>query len=212
MRKTRKKAAIRQTIRENYKALHKLHDQEEHNMRRPIMKHYLCFYMMGLKPYKSFIVGKVYSAYEGKEPSYMVFTDEFGEKHPIAKEKLKHHFREVQMITPEKYTLPMQLEWLKKQEEKIARRQMNPHPLMTEKHADDMIAVQSLIPVIEKLMKEAQTPPTVEEPVKVQILSVEEYDGMMGQLDQLKHTGQLKQIGYTQVRAMITELYKRQEN
>lgn len=208
MRKTRKKAAIRQTIRENYKALYKLNDQEEHSMRRPVMKHFLCFYMMGLKPYKSFIVGKVYSAYEGKEPSYMVFTDEFGEKHPIAKEKLKHHFREVQMIEPDKYTLPMQLEWLKKQEEKIVRRQMNPHPLMTERHADDMVAVQSLIPVIEKLMKEAQEEPTTAETVEKVRMSVKRYEEFIHYLDQLKHQGSIDAGAHKWMRAIITSAYK----
>lgn len=208
MKKTRKKAMVRQTIKENYKALHKLHDQEEHTMRETIMKHYLCLNMRGLKPYKSFIRGKIYSAYEGKEPNYMVFTDEFGEKHPVDKEKLTNHFREVQMIEPEKYTLPMQLEWLKKQEEKIVRRQMNPHPLMTKVHAEDMIAVQSLIPVIEKLMKEAQAEPTVEETVAEIMMSVERYEEIMKQLDTFKHHGKVDEDVHKWVRAIITSAYR----
>jgi len=139
MRETRKKAMIMQTIKENYKALHKLHDQEEH-----IMKHYLCTETRGTNTIHYFIQGKVYSAYQGKEPKYMVFTDEYGDKHPIEIDMLEENFKEVQLANTNK------------------------------------------------------------------ILTVEEYEGMMGQLDQLKHTGQLKQIGHTQVRAMITELYKRQ--
>ncbi|AOZ62189.1 hypothetical protein QCM8_271 [Bacillus phage QCM8] len=180
-------------------------------MKRPVMKHYLCFYMIGLKPYKSFIVGKVYSAYQGVDPNYMIFTDELGEKHPVSVAKVNSHFREVQIIEPKEKTLVMQLDWLKKQQEKIVRRQMNPHPLVTNANADDMVAVQSLILVIEQLIAEEQTESATEEPLQAPtIMSVEEYEGMMGQLDQLKHTGQLKQIGHTQVRAMITEMYKRQ--
>lgn len=178
---------------------------------RKTMRHYICIGMVSLKPMRSFLNGKVYSAYQGKEPKYMVFTNEFGEKHPIDKDKVAKYFREVQIIEPKEKTLVMQLDWLKKQQEKIVRRQMNPHPLVTNANADDMIAVQSLILVIEQLIAEEQTESATEEPLQAPtIMSVEEYEGIMGQLDQLKHTGQLKQIGHTQVRAMITELYKRQ--
>ncbi|UGO47822.1 hypothetical protein MCCARTNEY_248 [Bacillus phage vB_BanH_McCartney] len=108
------------------------------------MKHYLCTETRGTNTIHYFIQGKVYSAYQGKEPKYMVFTDEYGDKHPIEIDMLEENFKEVQLANTNK------------------------------------------------------------------ILTIEEYEGIMGQLDQLKHTGQLKQLGHTQVRAMITELYKRQ--
>ncbi|QEG04318.1 hypothetical protein [Bacillus phage BC-T25] len=108
------------------------------------MKHYFCSATRGTYTIHYFIKGKVYSAYQGKDPKYMIFTDEYGDKHPIEVDKLEENFNEIQIPTSNK------------------------------------------------------------------IMSIEEYEGMMGQLDQLKHTGQLKQIGHTQVRAMITELYKRQ--
>jgi len=173
------------------------------------MNHYLCTKTRGTNTIHYFIQGKVYSAYPGKEPKYMVFTDEYGDKHPIEVGNLEENFKEVHVKEKQDITLADKQAFV--QEKIRGYKKLRATGAFT---PQGIARANRTIEVGEALLKDLQQPeyepPMKEEPVKEQILSVEEYEGMMGQLDQLKHTGQLKQIGHTQVRAMITELYKRQ--
>lgn len=199
MRKTRKKAMIRQTIKENYKALHKLHDQEEH-----IMKHYLCINTKGTNTIHYFIQGKVYSAYPGKEPQYMVFTDEYGDTHPVAIDKLTPFFKEIEV--EEKKDITLKDKQLFVEERITGYKRLRAHGAFA---VQGVLRANRVIEVGEALLKDLkQLEQEQANTVEKVIMSVKRYEEIMKQLDNLKHAGLLMPTAHQYVRTLITELYK----
>ncbi|QEG13606.1 hypothetical protein MARVELLAND_83 [Bacillus phage vB_BspM_MarvelLand] len=168
------------------------------------MKHFLCISTKGTDTIHYFIQGKVYSASQGKDPHYMIFTDEYGDKHPIDIFKLGYFFKEVIVEEKKDITLADKQAFV---EEKIRGykklRATGAFTLQGINNANRAIEVgEALLKDLKQLEKEQTN--TVE---KV-IMSVKRYEELIKHLDHFKHLGKVDADAHKWVRAIITSAYR----
>lgn len=168
------------------------------------MKHYLCINTKGTNTIHYFIQGKVYSAYPGTEPQYMIFKDEYGDKHPIDIDKLKPFFKEVTI--EEKKDITLTDKQLFVEERITGYKRLRAHGAFT---AQGTLKANRVIEVGEALLKDLkQLEQEQANTVEKVIMSVKRYEELLKHIDAFKHHGKVDADAHKWMRAIITSAYK----